>query len=158
MANIKRQKQIVRRVVSGGQSGVDRAALDIAIALGYECGGWCPRGRRAEDGPIADCYPLIETPSDRYLQRTNWNVRDSDGTLVLLRGPAEGGTGKTIEYAERQKRPLHVVDLGGSQKLAAARRWIVAHAIVTLNVAGPRESKLPGIYGDAAHFLRRLLG
>ena len=95
-------KRIVERIVSGGQSGVDRAALDVARELGYPTGGWCPKGRRAEDGPIDDGYPLIETPSDRYVQRTRWNVRDSDGTLILLRGAAEGGTRITIEFAHKK--------------------------------------------------------
>lgn len=151
-------QRIVDRIVSGGQSGVDRAALDVALALDYGCGGWCPKGRRAEDGRIDDRYPLIETRSDRYPQRTRWNVRDSDGTLILLRGDAEGGTLKTIEFANRQRRALCIVDLDITPQPNDARRWIEDQAIKTLNVAGPRESKLPGIYRDAAQFLRALLG
>ena len=151
-------KRIVERIVSGGQSGVDRAALDVARELGYPTGGWCPKGRRAEDGPIDDGYPLIETPSDRYVQRTRWNVRDSDGTLILLRGAAEGGTRITIEFAHKKGRPVWVVDFDDGLKIGPARRWLRDHSIATLNVAGPRASKLPGIYVDAAGFLRRLLG
>ena len=71
------------KIISGGQTGVDRAALDVALELGLPCGGWCPRGRRAEDGPIDPRYPLTETPWDGYPQRTEWNVRDADGTLIL---------------------------------------------------------------------------
>ena len=148
----------VERIVSGGQTGVDRAALDVALALGYPCGGWCPRGRRAEDGPLAARYPLVETPSDRYLQRTRWNVRDSDGTLVLLRGVAEGGTGKTIDYANELGRPVCVVDFDVGARLGPVRTWLRRHPIATLNLAGPRASKQPTIYDDATRFLRRLLG
>ncbi len=148
---------VVERIVSGGQSGVDRAALDVALALGYACGGWCPKGRRAEDGPIDVRYPLIQTNSDRYLQRTRWNVRDSDATLILLRGQAEGGTLKTIDFANRQRKPLCIVDLDTSPEPPRARQWIKDHAVSTLNVAGPRESKTPGIYADASQFLRELL-
>src|SRR5512134_3746342 len=101
----------IERVVSGGQTGVDRAALDAALALGLPCGGWCPRGRRAEDGAIPLHYPLRETPTARYPQRTEWNVRDSDGTLILTRGRPRGGTAYTISVARRLGRPLLVVDL-----------------------------------------------
>ena len=153
----KAGRGIVERIVSGGQSGVDRAALDVALALCYACGSWCPKGRRAEDGPIDDRYPLIETNSDRYIQRTRWNVRDFDGTLILLRGQAEGGTLKTIEFATRQRRPLCIIDLDTAPQPRRARRWIEENAISTLNAAGPRESKSPGIYADASRFLRRLL-
>src|SRR6266571_9073801 len=83
---------VVSKIVSGGQTGVDRAALDVALELGIPCGGWCPRGRRAEDGIIPERYPLIETPTTAYPQRTERNVRDSDGTLVLTVGRADGGT------------------------------------------------------------------
>ncbi len=92
------------KIVSGGQTGVDRAALDAALALGVPCGGWCPRGRRAEDGEIPARYPLRETPLPTYEQRTEWNVRDADGTLVLTRGPASGGTALTLALAERLGR------------------------------------------------------
>lgn len=144
--------------MSGGQTGVDRAALDVALARGLACGGWCPKGRRAEDGPIAVHYPLIETPSAHYLQRTQWNVRDSDGTLVLLRGTPEGGTAKTIDYANRLERPVCIVDFAAGARLGPVRAWLRSHAIGTLNLAGPRASKQPTIYDDATRFLNRLLG
>jgi hypothetical protein len=143
-------------VVSGGQTGVDRAALDAARALGLPCRGWCPRGRRAEDGPIDPVYPLAETPDEDYSQRTEWNVRDSDGTLVLSRGRPKGGTAFTISVARRLRRPLLVVDLGEAPAPDEARRWIEAEAIAVLNVAGPRESQQPGIGGEARAFLERL--
>src|SRR5512135_124388 len=102
---------MVARIVSGGQTGVDRAALDAARQLGLECGGWCPRGRRAEDGKVASGYPLRETPSEDYAQRTEWNVRDSDATLVLTHGRPAGGTALTIAVARRLGKPLLVLDL-----------------------------------------------
>src|SRR5436309_586670 len=102
---------MIRRILSGGQTGVDRAALDVALALGLPCDGWCPRGRKAEDGPLPDRYPLRETPTDAYAERTAWNVRDADGTLVLLRGRPSGGTALTIELADRYGKPCLVLDL-----------------------------------------------
>jgi hypothetical protein len=144
------------KVVSGGQTGVDRAALDAARALGLPCGGWCPRGRLAEDGPIDLAYALVETPSTDYAQRTEWNVRDSDGTLVLVRGRATGGTALTIALARRQGKPLLVLDLKRDPSPEAAWRWIEASGIGVLNVAGPRESQRPGIGPEARVFLERL--
>src|SRR5947199_5509021 len=88
-------------IVSGGQTGVDRAALDVALELGLPCGGWCPRGRRAEDGPIPAHYPLCETRSPIYPVRARWNVRDSDATLILTRGRADRGTALTREPARQ---------------------------------------------------------
>jgi Circularly permutated YpsA SLOG family len=146
----------MRKVVSGGQTGVDRAALDAALGLGLACGGFCPRGRRAEDGPIDERYPLMETPSDDYAERTEWNVRDSDGTLVLTRGNPSGGTALTIELARRIGRPFLVVDLTGDPDPAAALRWLAEARIGVLNVAGPRESQRPGIAEEAKAFLDRL--
>ncbi len=144
---------MIRRVVSGGQTGVDRAALDVALALGYACGGWCPRGRRAEDGPIPCSYPLRETPSEDYAQRTEWNVRDSDGTLVLSHGRPSGGTAFTIATVRRLKKALLVLDLRQEPDAARVGRWLAQRRIATLNVAGPRESQRPGIYEQARLFL-----
>ncbi len=147
----------VKKIVSGGQSGVDRAALDIALSLGIPCGGWCPRGRSAEDGRIEDRYPLTETPSGETAQRTEWNVRDSCGTLVLTRGVPSGGTALTIRYARGLGRPYLVVDLAEGGYPGRVRSWIRRNRIEVLNVAGPRESKSPGIYGEAMDFLRTVL-
>ena len=145
------------KIVSGGQSGVDRAALDVAAELSLPRGGWCPRGRYAEDGPISDVYPLKETPSPATSQRTEWNVRDADGTLVLTEGEPSGGTAVTIEFAHRHKKPCLVVDLEEDAEPGAVGRWIAEHRVAVLNVAGPRESKCPGIYHRAAAFLREAL-
>jgi hypothetical protein len=145
------------KLVSGGQTGVDRAALDAARALGIPCGGWCPRGRRAEDGPIGAEYPLQETPSADYEQRTEWNVRDSDATLVLVRGQPSPGTLLTIDLARRMRRPLLIVDLGGAPDPAQVRRLVEDERVGVLNVAGPRESQNTGIGGVAREFLERAL-
>jgi hypothetical protein len=147
-----------RRIVSGGQTGVDRAALDVALALGLECGGWCPAGRRAEDGPLAASYPLRETPSPRYEERTEWNVRDSDGTLLVTRGEPTGGTAITRELALRYGRPLFVANLGADAVPDAVWAWIDENRIEVLNVAGPRESGAPGIYFAARAFLEKVVG
>ena len=154
----------ITQIISGGQSGVDRAALDIGRELGIDCGGWCPLGRRAEDGVIPDHYPLRETPAADYEQRTEWNVWESDGTLLLTVGPPGGGTGYTLEIAEAIGRPHLVIDLSGmetgkpyEEALRRARNWIESEQVAVLNVAGPRESKCPGIHISASDFLHRLL-
>jgi predicted Rossmann fold nucleotide-binding protein DprA/Smf involved in DNA uptake len=144
-------------IVSGGQTGVDRAALDIALELGLRCGGWCPSGRRAEDGAIPARYPLRETPSSAYPERTEWNVRDSDGTLILHRGPLRGGTALTLRRARRLGRPALAVDLSAGPISQSVRDWIARERIATLNVAGPRESEHAGIHDQAAAFLREAL-
>jgi hypothetical protein len=147
----------VNRVVSGGQTGVDRAALDVALEMGIPCGGWCPRGRRAEDGPIPDRYPLRETPSAAYPERTAWNVRDSDGTLIITRGRPRGGTALTVSLARRGGKPVLVVDLEAGARVSDARAFLAENGIRVVNVAGPRESETPGIHSEAAAFLLDLL-
>jgi hypothetical protein len=147
----------VRRVVSGGQTGVDRAALDAAIALGIEHGGWCPRGRLAEDGRIDDCYRLEETASSEYWIRTEQNVIDSEGTLILYRQALSGGTELTYRMAVKHSRPRLLVDLEQDADVAAVRQWIREHDIAVLNVAGPRESSAPGIARQSREFLERVL-
>jgi hypothetical protein len=146
----------VQKIVSGGQTGVDRAALDAAQAADVPAGGWCPQGRRAEDGTIDARYPLQETPSSDYAQRTAWNVRDSDGTLILVQEEARGGTALTIEEAQHRGKPLLKAEIQTAD-LAAIREWIQTHGIRVLNVAGPRASEAPGIYAAARRLIRRLL-
>jgi hypothetical protein len=152
-----REERMIEKIVSGGQTGVDRAALDLALELGLPCGGWCPKGRKAEDGTITPRYPLRETPSDDYAQRTEWNVRDSDGTLVLTVGPLTEGTAFTFDVAARLKKPCLVVDLARPMQADSVRSWLATHRIKVLNVAGPRESKSPGIHEQARQALRRIL-
>ena len=148
---------MLKKIVSGGQTGVDRAALDTAADLGLESGGWCPRGRRAEDGILDTRYGLKETPSRDYDQRTEWNVRDSDGTLILTAGKPEGGTAKTIEAASHQGKPFFVVNLLGKGDIKAVLFWMEFENVKVLNVAGPRESKVPGIKQMGMAFLKDLL-
>jgi hypothetical protein len=144
------------RIVSGGQSGVDRAALDVALELGIPCGGWCPKGRTAEDGTLQARYPLRETTLNRYEQRTEWNVRDSDGTLIIARGALTGGTAYTARMAAKLGKPVVVVEPDADQ-VQAVRDWLEDNRIAVLNVAGPRESGAPGIHSAAAAFLRLVL-
>lgn len=136
---------------------MDRAALDVAKSLGIEVGGWCPRGRLAEDGPIGARYPLRETPELDPAQRTEWNVRDSGGTLIISPFPPAGGTSLTLRQAERMERPVLVVDPDDADAVATVRAWLDEHAIATLNIAGPRESDSPGIYEQASHLLLAIL-
>ena len=147
----------LEQIVSGGQTGVDRAALDVALELSILCGGWCPKGRRSEDGLIPDAYPLRESPTSNYAERTALNVKDSDGTLILSRGPLRGGTALTKTFAERYRRPYLIVDVRTATP-QAIHDWLSANSIRVLNVAGPRESSQPGITRQAATFLRTLLG
>ncbi len=152
-------------IVSGGQTGADRAALDFALAHGLAHGGWCPRGRLAEDGPLDERYALRETPTARYAQRTEWNVRDSDATVVFTIGPRpKGGTALTVDLATRLGRPwLHLAREGDGSSAGdaptiaehAARlvEFLRAHDVQCLNVAGPRASQEPEVAG----FVRRVL-
>jgi hypothetical protein len=149
---------MIQRIISGGQTGVDRAALDVALERGIPCGGKCPRGRRAEDGPIDARYPLEETESEEYAVRTEMNVRDADGTLILLAGKPDAGTELTQRLAVQHGPPCLSVDLATTEAPAdVVRDWLHSTGIAVLNVAGPRESSAPGIYEKACAFLRELL-
>jgi putative molybdenum carrier protein len=150
----------IRRVISGGQTGADRAALDVALELGIECGGWCPRGRKAEDGEIPVQYPLRQTLSPGYSQRTEKNITVSDGTLICNRGELTGGTLLTRDLARSWGKPCLVLDLDTTPAPDAAdlaAEWIAEHSIATLNVAGPRASNDPEIYESTCEVLRELL-
>lgn len=147
----------VTKIVSGGQTGVDRAALDVALALQIRCGGWCPLGRLSEDGPIPPRYPLRETESHELDVRTGLNVMDSDATLILTVGSPTDGTGLTESYAKRHQKPLFIVDLETPPPFEEVRTWIDSHGVRVLNVAGPRESHRPGfVYRSAFDFLKRV--
>lgn len=146
------------KIISGGQTGVDRAALDVALELGIACGGWCPAGRVAEDGPIDARYPLCETASADPAQRTEWNVRDADATLILTTGAGSPGTELTLTVARRLRRPVYTFHAGSPEDVGMFRRWLQVYRVGTLNVAGPRESESPGIYAAATQILRALLG
>jgi hypothetical protein len=147
---------VPNKIISGGQTGVDRAALDAAIALNIEHGGWCPLDRLAEDGRIPDRYRLVETDSPDYLIRTERNVIDSDATLILCRGQLSGGTLLTLRFAEQHGKPCLVVDLDRPLPPVEVRKWLGEHGVAALNVAGPRESQSPGLAALARDFLINL--
>ncbi|HMO13816.1 MAG TPA: putative molybdenum carrier protein [Pirellulaceae bacterium] len=148
---------MLRKIISGGQTGVDRGALDAAIEANFEHGGWCPRGRIAEDGPIEECYSMRETPTRDYAERTERNVIESDGTLILYDNKIQGGTRLTKVLALQHQRPFHAVNLGEPIDFAAIVAWIESNNIAVLNVAGPRESGSPGIGNQARNFVFHLL-
>lgn len=154
------------KIVSGGQTGVDRAALDVAMSFEIEHGGYCPAGRRAEDGPIPDVYQLVETDKRDYAVRTEMNVVHSDGTLILYRTKLSGGTELTSKLARKHNRQCLAIDLdflpGSTDEnseedsvaaIARVSNWIDSENIGVLNVAGPRESSSPGITLAAEQFL-----
>lgn len=152
-----KRRTFVQRIVSGGQTGVDRGALDAAIELGIEHGGWCPRGRIAEDGRISAKYRLRETDSPDYPARTELNVLHSDGTLILFWHRVVGGTELTRRLAAKCGKPCLLVKLGKKADPAPVRQWIKENEIRVLNVAGPRESSCPGIRQAACDFVRALM-
>ncbi len=145
------------KIVSGGQTGVDRAALDVALELGLAHGGWCPRGRRAEDGPIPAGYQLVETASADYAFRTERNVLESDATLIVVRGEPTGGTALTIRLAELHRKPLLLAEAESPEASNQVAVWLREHRFEVLNVAGPRESQSPGIGAATKRLLRAAL-
>ena len=145
---------------SGGQTGVDRAALDVALDLGVRCGGWCPAGRRAEDGRISDRYPLLELPGAGYRQRTCRNVLDSDGTVIFHFAGPSGGTRHTLEDCRRSTKPCLLIDAAVLTPREAVTRldlFVRESLIADLNVAGPRASEEESAYGYAQAALRLYL-
>ena len=138
----------IPKIVSGGQTGADRAALDWALSRRIECGGWCPRGRKAEDTPISGKYPLIETPSANYVKMTEWNVRDTGGTIIISVGPVlSDGSKKTLEFAQKHGKPCLHIHSGLKDAGKRLPEFVVDNEIKARNVAGPRASKEPGV-GD----------
>jgi hypothetical protein len=154
------------KIVTGGQTGVDRAALDVGLELGIPYGGWCPKGGWAEDLPdppgLVALYPnLRETPEADPAERTAWNVRDSDRLLILVEfggTEASKGTAFARDCAAALAKPCLVVDLGDGNALEEARAFLGGGEETTaLGIGGPRESEAPGIYAKARTFLRALL-
>jgi len=140
---------MLSKIISGGQTGADRAALDAAIDLGIPHGGWVPKGRKAEDGPVPAKYQLKEMPTGSYPERTERNVMESGGTLILSHGKLTGGSALTMKLAKQHDRPCLHVDLLKTSGLKAAQeinKWIGQNGIKVLNVAGARVSKDPKIY------------
>ncbi len=137
-------------IVSGGQTGVDRAALDAALELKVPCGGWCPEGRKAEDGVISAKYPLKELPRSGYRQRTRRNVVDSDGTVIIYFKYLSGGTQLTLKFCLSEKKPYLLIDATELKEKRASERiydFVQEYAIQKLNFAGPRASGEPDAYG-----------
>jgi hypothetical protein len=158
------------KIISGGQTGVDRAALDVAIERGMSWGGWCPQGGWAEDLPeppgLLNKYPkLRETPSSQPEQRTEWNVRDSDAILIITNRnslTSSKGTKRAQEWADHYGKPLLVVDVGRPAAVAQVAEWLQAQckrfgAHMALGVGGPRESEAPGIYTSTRELMAGVL-
>jgi hypothetical protein len=147
---------MIKKIISGGQTGADRAALDVAIKMGIPHGGWIPKGRITDDGPLPEEYQLQEMSTASYPKRTEQNVKDSDGTLIISRGKPTGGSDYTLEMALINKKHLLHIDLNLTTSFDAAFlivSWVKLHRIKILNVAGPRLSKDPNIYVDVFRIL-----
>ena len=161
----------IQKIISGGQTGVDRGALDAAIKLGIPHGGWCPKGRKAEDGRIPDQYQLTEMATADYPSRTRRNIQEADGTLILSPRPLTGGTLLTWNAAEKLGKTRFCIYfptertllswLAGAELPVAVLQacgWMLGHQVQILNVAGPRESKCRGVQVFAQAVLTELLG
>ena len=147
---------MISKIISGGQTGADRAALDVAIDYGIPHGGWIPKGRKTEDGILPDKYNLQEMPTSSYPKRTEKNILDSDGTLIISHGELTGGSALTRKLATKHGRPwLHIdldtIDVDPSNVI---KPWIGMYGIKVLNVAGSRASKDPDIYKDTVKLLK----
>jgi hypothetical protein len=150
----------LKKLVSGGQAGVDRGALDAALEAGFPCGGWAPEGRTAEDGRIPERYPLRELPGAGYEERTLQNVIDSDGTAILHSGSLRGGTRQTMLHCVARGKPFELIDAAHTTPQDAARKlagFVERNRLSVLNVAGPRASKWPGARDYAHATLKHLL-
>jgi predicted Rossmann-fold nucleotide-binding protein len=148
------------KIVSGGQTGVDRAALDVALKHGIECGGWCPTGRLDEFGRIPHQYPLQELEVGGFPERTFRNVKDSDGTVIIYPGELGVGTEQTLHFCVEQRRPHELIDASKVSAEDAAKlisNFIRKHRIEILNIAGPRLSEWPEGYDYACRVLDRSL-
>jgi hypothetical protein len=148
------------KIVSGGQTGVDRGALDAALAAGFSCGGWCPEDRAAEDGPIPERYPLTPLANGGYRERTRRNVQDSDGTAILFHQKLGGGILLTVNLCKRAGKPLVLLDasqLSESAAVDAVLRFVEEHEVRVLNVAGPRSSGWAQGYAFSLGVVRALI-
>ena len=151
---------MLTKIISGGQTGVDRGALDAALEAGFPCGGSCPKGRKAEDGAIAARYPLVELTSADYPPRTRRNVSDADATLILFWRELTGGTRETLRIAEALGRPVLTLDLSVKpidDAAVEAAAFVEINGVKTLNVAGPRESTHAGAAAAARELVAALL-
>ncbi|MBW6461368.1 MAG: putative molybdenum carrier protein [Bacteroidales bacterium] len=152
---------MIEKIISGGQTGADRAALDFAIKHNIPHGGWIPKGRKTEAGILPEKYHLQEMPTGSYPRRTEKNVLDSDGTLIVSHGLLTGGSALTTSYAEKHKKPWIHIDLEMttcSEAVKMIQEWVERNGIKTMNVAGPRESKDPTIYLAVMELLEATVG
>jgi len=157
---LRKKFMTVSKIISGAQTGVDRAALDAALELGLPHGGWVPKGRKAEDGIIPGKYKMNEMPTERYAGRTERNILDSDGTLIISRGVLTEGSDLTRQLAIKHERPWLHTDLdriGATEAARTIHAWLERHGIGVLNVAGPRASKDPAIYRLTKDILKRVI-
>lgn len=148
---------MIKKIISGGQTGADQAALDAAIELGIPHGGWVPKGRKTEKGPLPDKYHVQEMPTSSYPTRTEQNVIDSDGTLIITHGTLTGGSALTMELAVKHNRPCLHIDLDIARGFVVAdmvKSWIQMNGVQVLNVAGSRASKDPDIHDDVVRLLK----
>lgn len=146
----------LKSIISGGQTGVDRAALDVALKLKIQCSGWCPKGRLAEDGIISALYPLTETKSNKPEARTEQNVIDADATLILTKEyQLDKGSQYTIEMCKKHNKPVLVLNLENQSEVLSETfiKWLSKFQVKTLNIGGPRESNIPGIYNSSKELL-----
>ncbi|HEY8563231.1 MAG TPA: putative molybdenum carrier protein [Pyrinomonadaceae bacterium] len=152
----------IKIIVSGGQTGADRAAFDFALENDVRIGGFVPKNRRAEDGAIGARYPnLIETKTRDYAERTELNVRTTDATLIVSHGPLTGGSQLTARFAETHRKPCRHVDFteeSVEEAAEASREWLASIKCERLNIAGPRASTDPAIYEKTLAFLAALFG
>ena len=139
----------LQKIVSGGQTGADRAALDAALSSGFPCGGWCPAGRLAEDGPLSSVYPLEELSGGGYRQRTIKNIESSDGTAIFYFNRPTGGTELTLVQCIRLHKPYQLIDaseISPGRAGAILQLFAQQNRVVVLNVAGPSEGRTPGTH------------
>ncbi len=151
---------MIKKIISGGQTGADRAVLDTAIELGVPHGGWIPKGRLTEDGPLPDKYNVKEMPTESYSARTEQNVIDSDGTLIISRGLPIGGTAYTIEMAQKHKKPylfINLEEISETDAPSIITSWTNEQAIEILNVAGPRASEDSKIYRGVKNIIKGII-
>ncbi len=157
--HVEKEAEMITKIISGGQTGADQAALDVAIEHGIPHGGWIPKGRKTEDGILPDKYHLDEMPTASYPKRTEKNILDSDGTLIFSRGTLTGGSALTRKLAKQNEQPWLHIDLDKVTAREAAQAiagWVGERDIQTLNVAGPRASKDPGIHDIVVGILERV--
>ena len=151
---------MIKKIISGGQTGVDQGALDAAIKYSFPYGGWIPKGRLTENGPLPDEYRLKEMPTKNYPDRAEKNVLASDGTVIITHGKLTGGSALTKKLAKKHKRPYLNIDLNKTPAFIAAseiNNWVIKHGIEILNVAGPRASKDPKIYEDTTYIIQGVI-